>query len=372
MLNSKKIKTTILIALLAIGGVVLPFYSLAEDKAISPFTIRAVLPHNQLDVSVSYFDIALLDNQTQTIYVELTNHSSRAFEVRTELRRASTNEAGNIDFYGNNQQANGLQLDILELLSFESVVTVPAHGSYHLPIEIAAVEGFTGTLAGGLSFTVEQSESSIASLAEYVSFRVAVILHAEGEEEVQPNFAIAGVLVNEGMGFGQIIVDLANTVAIFAMDVELTTRITNLASGAEIFYYSESGLEMAPNSQMELIYDFEPELLASGLYVIDLELTFNETTWQLSDTFHIIGMAGVDEVVNNEEAIADDYQTSETDNNSRVINFRLLWTVIIVIAVVLCLSGVTFLLLYRRNQRDDEIIRLRRNLLIKLMAQKNK
>lgn len=62
------------------------------------FSVEAKLTQNQIDSNVTYFDLKMKPEDTQTLEVEVKNTSSEEITIKVQTITASTNRNGIIDY----------------------------------------------------------------------------------------------------------------------------------------------------------------------------------------------------------------------------------------------------------------------------------
>lgn len=60
-----------------------------EDAAVS-FSISAIIPDNQIDKDLSYFDLLMEPEKEQTIQVVISNSSDETIIAKTQINAATT------------------------------------------------------------------------------------------------------------------------------------------------------------------------------------------------------------------------------------------------------------------------------------------
>ncbi len=98
----RSIGISVFAAILLLAGIVpVQAHALQSAEKENPmgFYVRALLPENQRDTSLTHFDLQMQPEQQQQLDVEIVNTSSAPIWVSVEAVSASTAPNGVIDYY---------------------------------------------------------------------------------------------------------------------------------------------------------------------------------------------------------------------------------------------------------------------------------
>ncbi len=96
--NVRKLNLVVIMMLLVSAFFQTNIPSLYANTEEADFTVQAVLPENQVNQNVSYFDLLMEPGDKQTLEVVLTNKTDKPVDVQVEAITASTNRNGIIDY----------------------------------------------------------------------------------------------------------------------------------------------------------------------------------------------------------------------------------------------------------------------------------
>lgn len=265
--------------ILTIGCVVV---SVQADTA--GYAVRAVLPDNQADDQVSYFDLKVTPGQRQTLRVVVINKADTEIEVAMEANTAYTNGNGSIGYSHTADRDASLEVDFAEIVTpVKPVIMVPAHGEAVAEFVLTVPnEPFEGNVLGGLLFTklnqgadTEEAGVAIQNVYQYV---IGVRLK-ESEAVVQPAFELIGAVENETRK-QTILLHLRNPKPIIAREVKLVVNAYPQDGVEPIFSCECAPIAMAPNTTMAYnIRLGDDNRLSPGEYRVLVELHFEEETW---------------------------------------------------------------------------------------------
>ncbi|MDL2327846.1 DUF916 domain-containing protein [Ruminococcaceae bacterium OttesenSCG-928-A11] len=219
------------------------------------FYVRAVLPENQLDKNLTYFDLRMRPGQRQTLEVEVVNETDSAITVDIGAISASTNRNGVIDYKTPDIRDITLENPFSQLATVESgALEIPAQASVtaRITIEMPA-QAYDGVVLGGLVFTRRDQapqQSGGTTLQNLYSYVIGVKL-SENDTVVTPDFELERVQ-GEAVNYQAALVHyIRNRNAAIAKGIDLHVVLRN-ADGQVVGEAMHTGIDMAPNSTMPL------------------------------------------------------------------------------------------------------------------------
>lgn len=325
------------------------------------FYVSAVIPDNQIDTSVSYFDLLMKPEDEQSLAVRVTNEASEDIVVDVSAISASTNRNGIIDYQTPDIKDESLVYPFSELSEIkENTVTIPANSTATVYVDIKMPEEeYDGVILGGIVITrlldeeiesessaseseAESSETSQSSttIVNKYSYVVGVKL-TETDTEVLPDFELVTVspeLVNYNAA---VVHYLRNTQAYIVKGMDTETTITNLKDSTTVYQESRT-IDMAPNSVMPVVAYPESGELEAGEYESVITLTYKEEewdeekVWELRQTFTI------------EASEANEINNSVPSEKTSIP----MWAIILIILLVIFI--VLIIILIAKRRKEDE------------------
>lgn len=289
------IKSTVFLTVL--GCLLAPEAGLIVRAQTGGFSIRAVIPDNQLDTRQTYFDLRMKPGDEQTVQFVITNSRAEELVAEVWLNAASTGRNGLIVYTEPNVRDESLKTAVTDVAALQSQkVTVPPNGSRAVDIRIKMPEDpYDGVILGGIAVTAEeygdndQTQQGI-SLKNNITYVIALKL-TENDNEVEPDFdltAITPSLVNYRTA---VVATLHNKAARIAQDMEIGAQITRKGSDTVLYELTLSGAEMAPLSKGDFVIDWEGEALKPGTYRLRMTADYEDRTWEWDEEFTIGGEA---------------------------------------------------------------------------------
>lgn len=323
------------------------------------FVVRTVLPPNQIDSSVTYFDLEMTPNYSQVIYVELINNGDVPIRIEAEVDSATTNDSGRIMYHGYEGEIDTtLQYRMEDIISFESVVEVPENQTYRMPITIRTPgDHFHGVLAGAFTFTLSENNVGGVTGGPYL---IAILLRQGSHEEIFPELVLSGLDFEHENNRTQVISKIRNINPTSVDFMTINSIITRDSDGTVVFEEEQTDMQMAPNSNFNFALGVETNALQVGSYTLTLNIMANGRPWELITAFEITEEDVNDTRIPDTEAgESEGVLETETRENPRVFEDPENMTFITIILLgSLGLIVIIVLIIVSRHQKRAKIQQL--------------
>ena len=295
----KKTLALYLLSFLYILGVITGGTSvaLAEDSAqeLTGFSYKVILPENQHNPEVGYYDLRMTPGQQQTIQLQLNNTSDKEITISVYLNGAKTNSNGVIE-YG----PNGIENDASLKYAFEEIVTGPeevvlAPGSEQLlSLDIAMPEAsFEGYISGAVSLEEkdaegQSTETESGMIRNKFMYQTGILLSEADSDAIQPDMKLNKVYPELNNFRNAIYVNFSNTQPVYAEGMTLDVQIMGKDSDEVLYDTKKSNMRMAPNSLINFPVSMNGESMQPGDYRANIVVTTEDGgRWQWEQEFSI-------------------------------------------------------------------------------------
>lgn len=257
------------------------------------FSVRAILPENQVTAEHSYFDLKMTPGQSQTIQVELTNDTDREIEVAIAANPAITNGNGVVEYTNEKPELDStLKTPFSEIASVEPTIVLPTKAVKVVDIQLKMpATAYDGVILGGLYF-IEKNNPENTTQATNVqidnkfSYTVGVLL-TETDTKVLPDLKLNKASASQTLGRNVILANLQNPEAAMLSNLRIESKIYKGKEKSPIYEQVTDELRMAPNSNFDYSIDMNEEFFEPGEYRVDIVAISNGKTWNLSKEFEI-------------------------------------------------------------------------------------
>ncbi|WP_314062759.1 DUF916 and DUF3324 domain-containing protein [uncultured Vagococcus sp.] len=298
-MNKKTIKLimSILLFLSIVGGV-----SQTAFADSTPISVKAILPDNQHDKNVSYYNLMMKAGATQEIELQLFNSSDEDAVAEVSLTAATTNDNGLIDYNLPDKEIDkSLLYPFNKIASTPKEVTIPAKKDVmtKVTIEMPVME-FDGMILGGINVKAkkveaeEKSESGGMKIENEMSYAIGVVLQ-ENENPVKTDMSLERVFASAVMGANTTKATLQNPTSAVMEDVSIEAKVYKKGNDTVLFETKKDGYRMAPNSSFDFGVGLGNKPYVTGDYVMKVTATSDpkdpkngeEQTWNLEKEFSV-------------------------------------------------------------------------------------
>jgi hypothetical protein len=291
MKNRHKIVLMIFVTIIFFVLSFIPHKAFAEEWDV---LVDPILPQNQFNPSVEYFDLRMSPGQVQDLMLELTNTSEIEQKVNIQINDATTNDKGNIDYtdrWQTIEREESLKLSLTDIAEAESELTIPAKQKKTAVVHLKMPDQqFDGMVLGGIKVLLTNPENVEPKVSKgKKSYTIAVKL-TETAESVAANLELLEVRPAKESEKNVIKATIRNDQAMTLDDIELTAEIKKKDENV-IYYQAEaSGYRMAPNSKFDFIIEHEDKPFQAGAYDIQISANSKETgqSWSWDQEFKIM------------------------------------------------------------------------------------
>jgi len=264
-----------------------------QAASYSNYSIKAILPKNQIDPNLSYFDLLIGKNHTQTIEVEITNTGDETMEVSLAINDAFTTNNGVIDYLNQQEHDKSHFLNVYEVTNIiDNNFYIEAHTTKRSAIEINIPDiSFDGEILGGIvvrgktNKALERSEDSL-TIQNDIAYVVGLKMRMN-HTPVKQNLNLLKIEEKLVDHRPAVIANIQNDQAIIMQDVAIQGSITKANHSdtvAEIMFDSK---KIAPNTNFDVVFDFGGKAIANGDYQMNLVITNGDKKWQWKEDFRI-------------------------------------------------------------------------------------
>lgn len=358
-----------LLSILLIISSVLSFqpevaYGQQEERV--PYSVKAILPENQKNSDVSYFDLSVIPGESQALKVEVFNSSNEEISVNVSTNAGATNQNGIITYDGSIKEFDeSLKYPFDEISKvFNKTLTIPAYQSKIATIDLEIPEeGFDGQILGGIHFVMDNegeiSEGSVGFVNEY-AYVIGVNLEQIQEkdldkemnidlieklnkldnktiDEIVPAINLNDVNPKLTNYRTSIVAKFSNETPIIVSGLDFNAWITEKGDDDILFSRRIEKFSIGPNNIFEFPIDLENKPLKEGEY------TFNAKAKNEKEEFEF----SMDFIIEEKEAIDVNNQAVKIDNG---IN----WVLISLVTLILLFVSLIIYLYIKRKKKNNK------------------
>lgn len=270
----------------------------AGAQTSGEFSVKAVIPDNQVDTRQTYFDLRMKPGEKQTVQIVISNSRMEELTAQIRLNAASTGRNGLIVYTEPGIRDESLKVAITDVATLGAeTVTVPASGTTTVNIDIQMPEEeLDGVILGGIVVTADETGNNTQAtegiaLKNTITYVIGLKI-TENDKEVAPDFdltAITPSLVNYRTAMA---VTLHNKVPRIAKGMQVQAQVYRSGSDTVLYDLALDNAEMAPLTKGDFVIDWGGKALQPGTYRLKMTAKYEDRLWEWDEEFTIAGEAG--------------------------------------------------------------------------------
>lgn len=329
--------TVLLITLVSIGKT-----AYAEGMG---YSVKAVIPENQIDRTKTYFDLKMQPGQKQNLALEIKSNSSEPLNLVVEPYIATTNQNGELEYSVEPEKNDStLIYPVTRLLSGKQIVTIAPKETKIVTFNLKMPEkAFTGKIVGGFNVydqenetkTNDTSKTNDVQIKNVFSIVIGIQLR-ENLEQIKPELKLNIVRAGLFNYRTAITANIQNTKPEFISDLTINAKIRKNNLKKVFFETEKTAMAMAPNSNFDFPISLENQEITAGNYEIEITAHSKKEQWHFTKKFRI----------SEEEAAQFNGDAVELETKSD----NKMGIVMIFICLIIIILMVIIIILWRRNK----------------------
>lgn len=310
------------------------------------YSVKAIIPENQIDKTKTYFDLKMTPGQTQNLELEIKSSSSETLNLAVEPYIATTNQNGELEYSVEPEKNDStLVYPITRLISGKQKVTLLPKETKRITFSLKMPKkAFEGKIVGGFNVYDEANNGTkeTASKKNEVQIKnvfsvVIGIQLRENLDKVKPELKLNTVKAGLFNYRTAITANIQNIKSDFVSELTLNAKIRKNGSKKVIYEAEKSEMAMAPNSNFNFPISLENQELAAGSYDLEVTAHSKKDEWTFNKKFRITE----DEATQlNAEAVEIEKQPTNT----------FIMIIISVVSFIFVLMIVFIVVLWRRKK----------------------
>ena len=235
-----------------------------NNQPARSFTVKAVIPHNQIDKKLTYYDLQVHPQQKQTLKIKVDLNINKAY---TSQNGIISYDKSYVHLYKAQQPALS---DLVQGKRHKSIVIDPQQSRTVKFTYQAPKTSFRGIILGGItaSAAVGNSRKKNLTIQNRIRYVTGVVLRSQSHK-VNPHLTLGANVraqsrnMQSGLNF-----ELRNAQPINLSKMKLRVRITPKTKNMPL--RKLNNMQMAPNSTWQVFVPYKK--LTAGTYVLHLNV----------------------------------------------------------------------------------------------------
>lgn len=293
----KKIVQIVVVIVILLVGVP----NLAWAEGTLAVSVNAILPENQYNKEVTYYDLRMKPGQKQELDFELTNPTDKDEKIKLEINNGTTNDTGAIDYSNRGesyQRDSSLKLGLTDIATVPEEVVVKANSKETVKIKLdMPEESFSGVLVGAVRVTQSdeaeadskaKKESGGMQIKNKVAYTVGLNL-SETDDEVKAELDLINAFAGQTGGRNVIKGNVQNKEPQVLEEITYEARVTKKGSNDTLHESRAENYRFAPNSNFNFDVSWESQPFKAGDYTYHMKAESKETgqKWEWTKDFKI-------------------------------------------------------------------------------------
>ncbi len=275
--------------------VVLPINTRADEKVenVVGFNYKIDYPKSQVGGENGYFDLELAPGSEETVVLNISNAGKKAVTVNLTVNGTKTNSNGILE-YGSSDIENdkSLKFPFEKLVTTEEKVELKPGEIKAVPVKVKMPETASeGIILGGIQMKQadkeEEKQGEGATVRNTYSYIVAMRLQ-NNQTKVEPEINFNKAQGSQRNYRNSVVINLSNingSLVKTALDIE--SQVMKKGSEEVLYERKQSGMSIAPNSQMNFFVPMAGEQMIPGDYKARVLASIGDKKWEETLEFTI-------------------------------------------------------------------------------------
>lgn len=342
---TNKIKFLTIISILIASFSIAATSAYAQSENPITFSVSAIIPENQIDKNLSYFDLKMEPEMTQTIQVMITNNSNEEITSNIAINAASTGTNGIIAYSEHGIQDKSMKYSIEDIAKVDTPeVVIPANKSTVVDIQLTMPkESYDGVILGGIYITAESNVESekLSSDGFEIENKIAYALGlklTENDKEVKPNMNLKTIEPSLEAMRTAMNIKLQNSEPIIMKNVMIDAQIYKKGESKVLHSAKTTTAEISPNSSFDFVVDWENNKIEPGQYRLKMRVEYEDDYWEWDEEFEV----------------KDDASSAVNDDAINIENEFPIWIIVVAGAGVLGILLYLAFIFGKRSKKDKD------------------
>lgn len=330
---------SLLVGLSCLGG----WWQTAQAES-NHYSVRAVLPSNQVNKKLTYFDLLVKPGKTQTVTVRINNKDTKSHQYDVTTNLASTSDAGQLVYNQTVKNPDAsLQFNLATATSKVKTVTVPAKKAKLVNLKVKLPEKqFPGIALGGINIVQhatadKKSNKQSVSITNQFAYTLGIQLRETKKLTVKPELNLLSAEPLQVNYQNYVVAKLQNSRAVIMHDLKVNSYVTKQGSDKKLLKTVKENMTMAPNSHFNFALGDGSKALAAGNYTLHLKASAENGKyhWQFTKKFTVTQTKAAKAAIN------------ETGTNTN-------WTLVAILGGVIVILIAVIVWILMRNRRKSK------------------
>lgn len=273
---------------------ILSTVSVFADEGVY-FSVSSVIPENQINKNLSYFDLKVAHSDSQELKVKIFNNKNHEIKVKAMVTPATTCRNGFISYTNLTNYDESLKYPLSDILKLDKSEYIVPPGGFVTATALLNIprESYDGIILGGLIFTKADdnfeatNEHQITAQIENEYQYVVGVMLSENDNKVKANMNLKYIKPTLANYHTNLAVNLQNDTPVIIPNLKISGTVYKKGS-SEVYKSTEKeNIKMAPNSNFDFMVDWQNHKFQAGEYRVHVIAQNEEYFWEWDEDFTI-------------------------------------------------------------------------------------
>ena len=266
-----------------------PIVILGNSNEGMNFSSSIVIPENQINKSVDYFDLLVSPLDFQELKMTITNLSDKENKIKILPVNAYTNENGIISYSTSEEMVNDSNQVFTHLAEETKIVVLNPLETKEVAMKISLPkEPFKGIILGGFIIKNEEEPSKIESGELRNDFQIIQgVMLRENMDYIPNQFKINDVILGIYQNQLSILTNIQNTSPKLMKGITIQAWLRKKNSENIILEQRSNNINLAPNSNFNYPLVLGEHVLTPGKYTLDISIEFENDKLLFTKDFNV-------------------------------------------------------------------------------------
>ncbi|ODJ53808.1 hypothetical protein BFR40_04105 [Brochothrix thermosphacta] len=269
-------------------------FNLKAEAASMDYGVKSILPENQLNKNVTYYDLKMKPGETQQVELLFENNATETVTLNTKIHTASTNANGVIDYSRNlKKQDESMKYQIADYVKGPKTVTLKAKETRKVAYTITMPKhSFDGILLGGFHVSKEKSKAEEKKeQGQQIKNEFAYVIGlklTETNKKIKPELKLIDVKPALENYHTVVKAFIQNPTASIISDLKIEAQVTKKDSKTVLHEIKKENYAMAPNTNFGFAIPWDNQELKPGKYTVSVKAEDKtKEKWEFTRDFEI-------------------------------------------------------------------------------------
>lgn len=265
----------------------------AKDDELLGYAVSAVLPSTQLDKEKTYFYVQTVPGEVQTLEVKVQSTREEPVKLKVAVKDASSESNGEIAYRTPDDKDMHYDETLKEPVSSMIEIEEPEFTVTNFEEKIVRLkvtppkEHYQGAKLGAVSIGLSDMEEKKGVKTGF-AYDVGIIFSETGEEfNNSSSLELKSAKAALKNGKKRVLANLQNPEPKVLENLTISAVMKNKSDGKVIKERKAQAYSMAPNSNFDFDLDWGIANLASGVYILEMDVNNDFNNWSFKKEFTI-------------------------------------------------------------------------------------